>query len=119
MRVLSKVAPLMKEFAEYDPAGIEFHHNQKKDAPSGSARKMREIVGKDLPFTSVRCGSIPGKHQLIYDSPCDTIEITHEVRNREGFALGAIKAAEWIIGKEGWFTFNDMVGALYGAHHTF
>lgn len=119
LKLLSKMAPLMKEFPEYDPVGVEFHHNQKKDSPSGSAKKISEIVGDDLAFTSVRCGSIPGKHQVIFDSPADTILISHEVRNREGFAAGAIKAAEWIIEKKGWHTFNDMVGALYGAHHSF
>ncbi|NGX55092.1 MAG: 4-hydroxy-tetrahydrodipicolinate reductase [Chlamydiae bacterium] len=119
LKLLSKMAPLMKEFPEYDPVGVEFHHNQKKDSPSGSAKKISEIVGGDLAFTSIRCGSIPGKHQVIFDSPVDTITISHEVRNREGFAVGSIKAAEWIIDKQGWHTFNDMVGTLYGAHHSF
>ncbi len=98
---------LMDAFAEYDVAGVEYHHNQKKDSPSGTALEIAStIVGHmdridNVPFSSVRCGAIPGTHTNVFDSSCDSIVITHEARNRNGFALGAVQAAEWLSGKNG------------------
>lgn len=92
---------------EYDQAGTEWHHKEKKDAPSGTARAIHDAL--DIPFSSVRCGSIVGKHTIVFDSPVDSITFTHEAKNREGFALGAVRGAEWIVGKRGWFTLDDML----------
>lgn len=91
----------------YDAAGVEFHHNQKKDAPSGTAKEIAKRLQID--FSSVRVGSVFGKHEVIFDSPLDTITVSHEAKSREGFALGALEAARWLKGKAGFFTLKDMV----------
>ena len=102
----------MNGFSEY-VAGIDLNHNQKKDSPSGTALAIERTIIDNmdridhLPFSSVRCGSIPGTHTILFDSPCDTISITHEARNREGFAAGAVQAAEWLQEKQGLYTFAD------------
>lgn len=91
----------------YDIAGLEMHHNEKVDAPSGTAKELEKITG--CKFSSVRCGSIPGTHSIIMDSPIDTITLTHEARSRSGFAEGAIRAAEWLEGKKGFYTIEDLL----------
>lgn len=106
-------------FSEYDTTGIEYHHEQKVDAPSGTAKEIAKRLQLKAPFTSVRCGHLTGKHELIFDSPFDTVTLTHEARSREGFAFGSLKAAEWICGKKGWYTFDDVLRSLYSAAHTF
>lgn len=97
----------------YDMVGVESHHRQKLDAPSGTAKalteKIYEASGLQVPFTSIRCGSIPGTHTLIIDSPADTVTLTHTARSREGFARGALAAAEWVQGREGMYTVSAMV----------
>jgi 4-hydroxy-tetrahydrodipicolinate reductase len=104
---------LLKEarqlFSEYEAAGIEFHHLKKKDAPSGTAKAIADDLDLPAPFSSVRCGSLVGKHEVIFDSPVEIVTVTHETKNREGFALGAVQAAEWICDKEGWFSLDDML----------
>lgn len=118
IEIASQVSKLLEDFPEYDVAGIEYHHNKKKDSPSGTALAIATAVEKNMkriekvPFSSVRCGSIPGTHSLLFDSPCDTISITHESRNREGFASGAILAAEWLHGKTGLYTFSECIQEL-------
>ncbi|WP_044882498.1 4-hydroxy-tetrahydrodipicolinate reductase [Neochlamydia sp. EPS4] len=127
--IVEAAAQLMNEFEDYDVAGQELHHYQKKDSPSGTAKSLvsillekiqrkknplydrvdRPIAPHELNFSSVRCGSIPGTHTIIFDSPADTLTITHQARNREGFARGALAAAEWLIGKKGIFTLEDMI----------
>jgi 4-hydroxy-tetrahydrodipicolinate reductase len=115
MEIIASASKLINGFDEYAIAGVELHHQHKTDAPSGTAIAIAEIVEKNvervekLPFASVRCGSIPGTHTLLFDSPCDTISITHEARNREGFAKGAVMAAEWLKGKKGLYTFADCI----------
>lgn len=91
---------LISHFPEYDIAGVESHHKAKIDAPSGTALRL------GVPFVSVRVGFDPGTHRVIYDSEVDTIEITHRARSREGFARGALRAAEWVYGKKGFFPFE-------------
>lgn len=109
---------LLKEartlFSEYAVCGVEYHHQEKKDAPSGTAKALAQILGSS-PFASVRCGSIIGKHEVLFDSPIETITLTHEAKNRKGFAQGAVIAAEWIIGKKGWFSLDDL---LHSPDHT-
>ncbi|CCB88911.1 4-hydroxy-tetrahydrodipicolinate reductase [Simkania negevensis] len=94
---------LTKPF-DFDVAGIEMHHNQKKDAPSGTARSL-----KGVPFTSLRIGDIIGTHQVLFNSGDDTIELTHRASTRMGFARGAVQAAEWLQGKKGVFSFDDFM----------
>ncbi len=98
----------------YELAGVEYHHSQKKDAPSGTAIQIASKLGMKTPFASVRCGTLCGKHEVHFDSPFDTITLTHEAHNREGFAQGAVTAALWILDKKGWFTLDDM---LHSTHY--
>ncbi len=111
--ILKHASEIMASFSEYDAAGIECHHAKKQDKPSGTALEITDILEKHLPrkgkipFSSLRCGSIPGSHAILFDSPFDTITISHEARNREGFAKGAVHAAEWVHGKKGLYTFKD------------
>lgn len=94
---------------DYAIAGVEFHHKEKKDAPSGTAKAIAEELEMRTPFSAVRCGSIIGKHEVLFDSPQDSLTFIHEAKSRDGFALGAIKAAEWIWKQKGWFTLDDML----------
>jgi 4-hydroxy-tetrahydrodipicolinate reductase len=102
----------------YAPAGyaaymVEEHHAEKKDAPSGTARSIAEIVGKQMaappPIASVRAGSIPGTHRLVFESPEDEIELVHRARGRAGFAKGAVWAAERIAGRSVVFEFGELL----------
>jgi len=118
LKILEFGAQVIDRFSEYDVAGIELHHAKKKDAPSGTAleicrriEKAMNRIGK-LDMTAVRLGSIPGTHQVLFDSPYDTISIRHEARNREGFAKGAVDAAEWLIGKQGFYTLDDLIQGI-------
>ncbi len=122
LKILEYSAKLMNYFTEYDVAGIEFHHSQKKDAPSGTAleicRRLEKSIDRidHLDMTAIRLGSIPGKHLVMFDSAFDTISICHEARNREGFAKGAVDAAEWLKGKIGFYTLEDFIkGAFHGS----
>ena len=121
LNILSNAAALMNSFPEYDAAGFECHHNRKKDAPSGTAMAIASTMQSQMPrinpfpFSSLRCGSTPGTHTVVFDSPHDTITITHSARTQEGFAIGAVKAAEWLLGKKGLYTLeNYMEEVIYG-----
>jgi len=91
---------------------FERHHAQKKDAPSGTAITMqsilRESTESDLEITSFREGEMVGMHELVLDSPADTIYLCHTAKSRRGFADGAVRAAEWLVGKKGIFDFKDV-----------
>jgi len=135
-RIAWHAAQLADSFPEYDVGGFESHHNKKLDSPSGTAKTLVEgvlarIKRKDkavwetldrrpqpneLHFPSLRLGSIPGQHSLVFDSPADTIEITHTARSREGFASGAVRAAQWLLGdnRKGVFTIDDMLKDILG-----
>jgi 4-hydroxy-tetrahydrodipicolinate reductase len=124
-----EAARLINLFPDYDALLTEIHHNQKKDSPSGTAltaaervlknlerkkrivtdRLDRQIEPDELHVASARVGTVPGIHTLLLDSPADSIEITHTARNRGGFALGAVLAAEWLIGKKGFFGVEDFI----------
>jgi 4-hydroxy-tetrahydrodipicolinate reductase len=109
LKLIRYSGTLFDPFPEYVGAGIEIHHAGKKDAPSGTAKAMQAALGTEVPMSSVRLGSITGKHSLLFDSPSDTITLSHEAKNREGFALGALQAAHWLIGKQGYYTLDDMM----------
>ncbi len=91
---------------------FERHHAQKKDAPSGTAVALQGIIrdasGTELEITSFREGDVVGMHELVLDSPCDTIYVCHDAKSRRGFAEGAVRAAEWLAGKKGFFDFKDV-----------
>jgi 4-hydroxy-tetrahydrodipicolinate reductase len=124
---LNKVlAGLMNQYPEYGVITEEIHHTAKKDAPSGTGitlaegilekldRKNRWVkestsVPEELSIISKRIDPYPGKHTITYFSPIDTIEISHNAHTRDGFAGGAVMAAEWLIGKKGVFGMEDML----------
>lgn len=121
LNIVADAAQLMDSFHEYEIAGYEMHHSRKVDAPSGTAFKMLDLLKAKMPnrdlqnknletfFPSIRCGSIPGTHTLLFDSPSDSISLTHTARSREGFAQGAIQAAEWLGARKGVYTMYDML----------
>lgn len=121
------LANMMKNYDHYNPIMEEIHHTQKLDAPSGTGITLAEDLMKiitrkqkwvneatnasnELQLTSKRLDKVPGTHSIEYISEIDTIEIKHTAHSREGFALGALNAAEWIIGKKGVFGMSDMLG---------
>ena len=110
-----RAGELFARFPQYAAAMEERHHAQKKDAPSGTALRIAGEVksgsgGKlDPPIVSSRVGSEFGLHTLFFDSPDDLIEISHRARGREGFARGAVAAAELIRGKQGFFRFDELI----------
>ncbi len=110
---LQRAAELVNCFEEYDIAGVEYHHNKKRDQPSGTALELSQIIQSNidrvetLQFSSIRCGSIPGTHIIHFDSEEDGLEIKHQAKNRLGFAKGALLAARFIHGKMGLYTFED------------
>ncbi len=91
---------------------LERHHAQKKDAPSGTAMKIQNIIqeagGPELPINSVRQGDTVGMHVILLDSENDSMMLTHDAKSRRGFAEGAVQAAEWLKGKRGLFDFKDV-----------
>jgi len=111
-RVAARAAELFRGLADYDGFIEEAHHKRKRDAPSGTALKLEDVVrqnlGRDVPVSSTRSGYIPGTHRLGFDSVADQIRITHEARSREGFAAGALLAAEWIPGRQGVYEFSEV-----------
>jgi 4-hydroxy-tetrahydrodipicolinate reductase len=90
----------------------ERHHVQKKDAPSGTAASMQKILQEnsnaEVEITSFREGEVVGMHELVLDSPHDTIYLCHDAKTRRGFAEGAVRGAEWLAGKKGFFEFKDV-----------
>ena len=115
-RVAEFAAELFAKFPEYEAFIEEQHHSRKKDAPSGTALKLKAVVEKHLTvgdIAATRAGNIPGTHRLGFDGPADQVLIEHAARNREGFALGAIMAAEWIENKKGFYEFADVLDSLW------
>ena len=133
-KIAEYAASLVNQFDEYDAACFEAHHRHKADSPSGTAkalatrllsrldRKDRAVYDKldrppeagELHVASLRAGEIPGTHTVYFDSPSDTIELTHRARNRHALAVGAVTAAFWLYeraaeGKSGVFTLEDVV----------
>ena len=114
-KVVAYTGSLFQAFGDYDVSGVEYHHRQKLDHPSGTAKALSQNLLHHMPrlqdfnFSSIRCGHIPGTHTLHFDSQVDTLTLTHQARNREGFSHGAILAAEWLFSKKGFFTIDDMM----------
>jgi 4-hydroxy-tetrahydrodipicolinate reductase len=108
-------AELFKNRPEFGAWIHELHHKAKKDAPSGTAIGIRTAMeaagyGLSIDVASTRVGSIPGTHTVGFDSPADTITLTHTARDRSGFARGALEAARWVNGRHGWFSMRDVLG---------
>lgn len=118
------LAKMMSNLQKYKVTLEEIHHTQKLDAPSGTAITLAEGIienstyknwsldkadSDEIPIKAKRIEDVPGTHTITYDSSVDSIEIKHTAKNREGFALGAVIAAEWIIGKTGIFTMKDVL----------
>ncbi len=126
MEVSRHLAKLMNQFPNYNVEMTEVHHTQKLDAPSGTAITLAEGIFENLQrksswskeietspdklaIKSIREGQVPGIHTIRYESEIDSISITHDAKNREGFALGAVLAAEFIAGKQGFFGMKDLL----------
>jgi 4-hydroxy-tetrahydrodipicolinate reductase len=111
-RIAARTAELFRDLDAYDPFIEEAHHNRKRDAPSGTAIHLHKIVseklGREVPVSSTRAGYIPGTHRLGFDSAADQITLTHTARSREGFAAGALIAAQWIVGRKGVYEFSEV-----------
>jgi 4-hydroxy-tetrahydrodipicolinate reductase len=106
LQIVAEAAKLLANEAEYESWAWEIHHSAKKDAPSGTLLKLVEEMkragyARPIDVGSNRAGKIPGTHEIGFDSGADTITLRHTARSREGFARGALKAAQWIQGKKG------------------
>ena len=126
-RIVKEAAKLANRLEEYDVWGHEIHHTGKADSPSGTAKTLEKILldaitrkqsvvedkldrkreDSEIHFSSVRGGSVNFAHTIGFDSAADRILITHEARNRDGYAMGAVKAAEWLLEKKGFYTMDD------------
>jgi len=94
-----QLAALLKPYTQYTPSITEVHHVHKLDKPSGTAKTLAEGIGEDVPIESIREGEVAGIHTVTWDSPEDTITIQHIAKGRQGFALGAVLAAEELVRK--------------------
>ncbi|MEA2691957.1 MAG: 4-hydroxy-tetrahydrodipicolinate reductase [Acidobacteriota bacterium] len=112
-RLAATAARLMAEAEEYGAWAYEIHHDQKKDAPSGTLLELvRRMEGagfsRQVDVASNRAGKVPGTHVLGFDSEADTITLEHRARSRTGFAHGALKAARWLLGRTGFYEFGEI-----------
>jgi 4-hydroxy-tetrahydrodipicolinate reductase len=111
-----EAARLMDKHQEYGAWIHEVHHAAKRDAPSGTALVLRDVMAgagfsRPIDISSNRAGFVPGTHTIGFDGPSDTIELTHSARDRRGFAAGALLAARWIQGRHGWYSMADVLRA--------
>ena len=117
--IVQDAARRLREVPGMDAHLVETHHAEKRDAPSGTAIALADAVkaalGRAMPITSIRVGSVPGTHEVLFDAPFEQIRLEHTVRDRRVFAAGALHAAEWLMGKQGVFTLDDVLGAKRGA----
>lgn len=113
--VVAKAAALFASREDFGAFVHEAHHAAKKDAPSGTALALKNIMeragyGRPIDVASTRAGHIPGTHTVGFDGPAETITLSHAARDRSAFARGALVAALWIQGKRGWFSMQDVLG---------
>ena len=128
-RALEAITPLLNEIDDYDPFVQEVHHTNKVDSPSGTAQMLGELIVEKLDrktrvetetqhrridpeavhVTSTRAGSVFGEHTVAFDGPYDQISVEHRAKNRRGFAAGAVRAAEWLQGRQGLFSLEDVL----------
>ncbi len=112
---LRVVSASVEGLAEYETFLHEAHHSKKRDAPSGTALllidAMRQAgLTRHVDVSSTRAGHIPGTHTVGFDGPAETVTLTHTVRDRATFAHGALRAAQWVQGRTGWYTMRDVLG---------
>ena len=112
-QVVARAAELFAAAPGFDAHMIETHHTAKKDAPSGTALTLATAAaaagGREIPITSVRVGSVPGIHEVIFDAQFEQVRLQHVARDRRVFAEGALVAAAWLIGRRGVFTMKDVL----------
>ena len=117
-QIVALASRLLGGAGGFDAHLVETHHAAKKDAPSGTAITLRAAASRvwprEIPITSIRTGSVPGIHELMFDAPFETLTLTHVARDRRVFGEGALVAAGWLIGRTGVFTMRDVLGN--GAH---
>jgi len=115
-RIVKHAASLFAAVDGYAPFIEEAHHNRKRDAPSGTAIRLRDLMsehlGPDIPTSSTRAGYIPGTHRVGFDSEADQVLLSHTARSRQGFASGALLAAHWIAGRTGVFEFGEVIDEI-------
>jgi 4-hydroxy-tetrahydrodipicolinate reductase len=121
--IVARAATLLSKHPEYEAWGWEIHHSAKKDAPSGTLKKLAEEIHAagytgPLNLAANRAGSHTGTHEIGFDSTADTITLRHTARSREGYAHGALQAALWLQQKQGVYEFRDIVSEL-GASKSF
>ena len=113
IEVARYASSLMRTLDDFDAHIIETHHTRKKDAPSGTAiaiaKAASDALERPIPTTSIRTGSVPGTHELVFDGSFEQLSIVHEARDRRVFAEGALRAADWLVGKQGVFTMRDVL----------
>jgi 4-hydroxy-tetrahydrodipicolinate reductase len=118
-RIVKHASTLVAAVDGYAPFIEEAHHQRKRDAPSGTALKLHDLIaehlGPEIPTSSTRAGYIPGTHRVGFDSEADQILLTHTARSRQGFASGALLAAHWIVGRTGVFEFGDVIDEIISA----
>jgi 4-hydroxy-tetrahydrodipicolinate reductase len=113
-RMVNEAARLLAAQPEYGAWAWEIHHSTKKDAPSGTLLKLVDEMkmagyGRPIDVSSNRAGAHPGTHEIGFDSSADTIVLRHTARSREGLARGALKAAQWVVGKKGFHEFSEIL----------
>ncbi len=112
-QIAEEAARLVGRIGGFDAHIVETHHTAKKDAPSGTAielhRRVRGGLAREVPVTSVRVGSVPGTHELVFDAAFEQLRLEHVARDRRVFAEGALAAARWVIGRRGIFTMRDLL----------
>jgi len=113
LRAARTMAAAFQNRPEFEGLIIETHHRLKRDAPSGTGlaiqRAAKDAAGKVIPITSIRVGAVPGTHQLRYEGPFESLSLEHVARDRSVFGAGAVLAAEWLVGRTGVYTFEDVL----------
>jgi 4-hydroxy-tetrahydrodipicolinate reductase len=119
-RIVANAAKVFGGLDQYETFIEEQHHSRKRDAPSGTALKLKSVLAEfikgEIPIASTRAGNIPGTHRVGFDSAADQITLTHMARSREGFAAGALLAARWIIGRKGVYEFSEVIDEILSSH---
>jgi 4-hydroxy-tetrahydrodipicolinate reductase len=117
LALVEQAARLTRQAGGFDRHIIETHHTAKKDAPSGTAlilQRAAQLAGQTVPITSVRTGSVPGTHEIVFDAQYEQLTMTHVARDRRVFAAGALTAAQWLVGRQGVFTMQDVLAGTEG-----